>query len=94
MSKAAPVTDLCVLSLGWVHVLVPAEKGLKVAALLRGAVQVKHATGNSADWEIDEELRVNYETTKASRVRAKPSEPPASKATALIGVEPLKLTRR
>lgn len=94
MSKAAPVADLCVLTLGWVHVLVPAEKGLKVAALLRGAVQVRHATGSTADWEIDEELRVNYETTKASRVRANPSDAPTSKATALIGVEPLTLPRR
>lgn len=87
---ASASAAVCVLTVGWTHVLLPADKGLKVAALLRGSVEVKHVyEKDGADWEIQDELEVTYLTTKRSSVRSKHSEP--SRARLAIGHEPLKL---
>lgn len=93
MSKA-PVTDVCVIRMGYRHVLLPAEKGLKVIALLRGAVEVKHSLDRDVDWEIEGDLEVTYESTKASRVRANPDRATPPRSPRAIGHEPLKLPSR
>lgn len=91
MTKPQP--DLCVLSIGYQNVLLPADKGLKVAALLRGAVEVRHCIEHRvADWEIEGTLRVNYETAEPGRIRQKPSEQDAPSAPLALGHEPLKLS--
>lgn len=87
-----PEPDLCVLSIGYHNVLLPADKGLKVATLLRGALEVRHcAEHRVADWEIEGTVRVNYETAEPSRIREKSFEHGA-KVTLALGHEPSKLT--
>lgn len=93
MAVKKPQPDLCVLSVGYVHLLLPAEQGLKVAQLLRGSVEVKHCMEHRvADWEIEGTLRVNYETAEPGRIRQKSPEQEAPRGPLAIALEPLKLT--
>ena len=92
-SSKKPEPDLCVLSIGYFNVLLPADKGLKVATLLRGALEVRHCSEHRmADWEIEGTLRVNYETAEPGRIRQKLADREASTAPLALGHEPLKLT--
>lgn len=92
-AKPKPTAALCCVTINYVSFLLPAEAGLKVVALLRGA----HAC--SADYDrgdhsrfyaLGDELEVEYIAVKAAQVRAPRADiPPAPLA---IGREPLKLT--
>lgn len=82
---------MCCLTVGFVQLLLPADTGLKVASLLRGAV-AGHLRYDDSEriFEIQEELEVEYCAIKAGRVRM-PKPPAAAPAPLAIGHEPLKL---
>lgn|GEM_PF-1353564 len=87
-----PNQAMCCLTVGFVQILLPADAGLKVVALLRGAVEGHLRYDASVDriFEIDGELGVEYCAVKAGQVRM-PKPPAAPPAPAAIGHEPLKL---
>lgn len=91
-ASSKPTQTLCCLTVGYVEILLPAETGLKVASLLRGAVKghLRYDSAANQVFEIEGELDVEYSTVKAGKVRMpKPPGPPPSPLA--IGHEPLKL---
>ncbi|RSZ35107.1 MULTISPECIES: hypothetical protein [unclassified Variovorax] len=84
---------MCCLTVGFVQILLPADAGLKVAALLRGAVDghLRYDAAVDRVFEIQGEVDVEYCAIKAGQVRM-PKPPTASPAPLAIGREPLKLT--
>lgn len=90
-SQAAPA--LCCVSVGCERLLLPADAGIKLIQLLRGARDCKQRYGDGGYfYELGDELDVEYSAVKAGQVRSpKPDIPPAPLA---IGHEPLKLTHR
>lgn len=83
---------LCCVTLGHVEILMPADAGLKVVMLLRGAMRgERHYEDLQRVYEIRDELEVEFVALKASQVRA--ARPPAPEKSELlaIGREPLKL---
>lgn len=94
-SKAGPAApqDMCVLTIGHTEVLLPADAGLKVVSLLRGAVRgYSGFDGRGRDFEIHEELAVEYCAIKSGQVRMRREPAPDQPRTLAIGREPLKLT--
>lgn len=88
-AKAAPA--LCCVVIGFERLLLPADAGIKLIQLLRGARACKQSYGESDYvYELGDELEVEYSAVKAGQVRAPKADiPPAPLA---IGHEPLKLT--
>lgn len=88
MSRDKP--DLCCLTIGYREFLMPADKGMKVLALMKGATECnrQYEQGDYV-FEAEDEVCIEYRTVKAAQVRRKkPAKPPAPLA---IGHEPLKL---
>lgn len=83
---------MCCLTIGYVEVLMPADAGLKVVALLRGALRTQQGfDGCDRTYELGEKLQVEYCGVKAGQVR-RPKPPTPDAAPLAIGREPLKLT--
>lgn len=90
--KATPA--MCWLSIGYVEILLPADAGLKVVQLLRGAMRCETGYDNGRFFELRDELDVEYAAVKAGQVRAKtPDETRASPPNLQLVYEPLKLPR-
>lgn len=87
-----PNQAMCCLTVGFVQILLPADAGLKVVALLRGAVDghLHYDPTVERIFEIKGELDVEYCAIKAGQVRM-PKPPVAPPAPLAIGHEPLKL---
>lgn len=84
---------MCVLTIGHVEVLLPAEAGVKVVNLLRGAVRgYSGFDGRARDFEIHEELEVEYCAIKPGQVRMRREPATDQPRTLAIGREPQKLT--
>ncbi|MGQ3055425.1 MAG: hypothetical protein ACT6S0_26855 [Roseateles sp.] len=91
-AASKPNQAMCCLTVGHIQILLPADTGLKVVALLRGAVDghLRYDATLDRVFEIDGELDVQYCAIKAGQVRM-PKPPAAPPAPAAIGHEPLKL---
>ena len=93
-SSQKAAQSLCCVTVGHVEVLMPADAGLKVVMLLRGAMRADLRYEElQRVYEIRDELEVEFVAVKASQVRA--ARPPASDKSEVlaIGLEPLKLPR-
>jgi hypothetical protein len=98
MAARAPkaMAAMCWLSVGHVEILMPADAGMKVVQLLRGAVECRRSYDyGSSDrfYELRGELDVEYAAVKAGEVRAKKPEANTSHSILQLGHEPLKLPR-
>lgn len=95
-STPKAMAAMCWLNVGHVEILMPADAGLKVVQLLRGAVECRHRYDHESGgryYELREELDVEYAAVKAGQVRAKKPEADASPSFLQLGHEPLKLPR-
>lgn len=97
-TRSAPkaMAAMCWLNVGHVEILLPADAGLKVAQLLRGAVECRHSYDYESGgryYELRDELDVEYAAVKAGQVRPKKPEAGASLPILQLGREPLKLPR-
>ncbi len=91
MPARTKTAAMCCVTIGFVEVLMPADSGLKVVSLLRGALKGHVGySGGSYIFEVEDEIDVEYRVIKPGHVRMpKPPAPPA--APLAIGHEPLKL---
>lgn len=86
---------MCCLTLGHLEILLPADAGLKVVQLLRGAMRCdsNYDRGMSRHYVLRDELDVEYIAVRAGQVRAPTREPDADSPILRLGHEPLKLPR-
>jgi hypothetical protein len=95
-STPKPPQTLCVVSVGYTRILLPADIGLKLAGLLRGAVEVSPRYDTEAHreiFEIDDELQVEYSSIKADQVRRTAAQPPVASPVLALSHELPKLPR-
>lgn len=95
MATAKPhpkgVQPLCCVRIDFHSLLMPADKGRKLVELLESAAQVRQRYDGGAIYELTgDDLEVEYQTVKASQVRAAPGVVPSPSRA--IGHELLKLT--
>lgn len=67
--KINPNQHLCCVTIDYISVLLPADKGIKLVELLRGAVRVEKSFDSVRTYRIKEEVDVEYESAKPSQVR-------------------------
>ncbi|MBX3660705.1 MAG: hypothetical protein KF740_19900 [Ramlibacter sp.] len=94
---ATKTPDLCRIRIGFYSLLLPADKGLKVMALLQGALGCteKYDTGAHVEtYEIDEPVPLELTMVRANQVRRKVEPADRPPVIHAIGTEPLKLTYR
>ena len=88
-------TDLACLRVGWRPLLMPADRAIKVMALLRGALDVtEDHKGGQHVYVLGEPVELVLETVKASQIRRAAATPDTRTQQGLLRVEPLKLTNR
>lgn len=86
-------TDLACLRVGWRPLLMPADKAIKVMALLRGSLDVtEDHKGGQHVYVLGEPVELVLETVKASQIRRAAATPETRPQQGLLGIEPLKLT--
>ncbi|MCC5074322.1 hypothetical protein [Xanthomonas campestris] len=68
---------MCVVSIGFQHLLVPVAEGMKVVALLANAIEVEydHESVRRVGYVAGEPVRVRFETVTAAQVRLRPELP-------------------
>jgi len=71
---------MCVVKIGFESYLMPSTKGLKLVELVQGAVRVEYDyQGRSNAYIVGDEVSVEYQSIKASQLRARPTDaPPAA----------------
>lgn len=79
---------MCVVRIGFECLLLPASKGLRVVELLQGAIELERLYEQRIDaYTVKEEVPVEYQSIKASQLRARqttPTEPPAQRGPLLL----------
>jgi len=65
---------LCIVTIGYQHLLMPAAEGMKVVALLANAVDVDYdgASQHRVGYVVNEPVQVRFETVTADQIRARP----------------------
>lgn len=85
-----PAGPLCCLEIGYRHVLLPADKGMKVLALLQGAIECdERYRDQGVVYVVGEPLRIRFTSVEANQVAQQ--EPEKKPAVLQIAREPLKL---
>lgn len=72
MATKPKTGPMCIVSIGYQRLLMPADKGMKVVALLTEAVDVDHDPDDYQKYVVNDPIRVRFETIAASHVRLKP----------------------
>lgn len=71
MSAKREMKDCCIVTIGFVQVLMPATDGLKAMALLRNAVEVEHdMTRGYGNWVAGERPRCEMQMVDTRNIRA------------------------
>lgn len=86
--KPKPTQNLCCVTIDYTSLLLPAEKGIRLVELLRGAIRCERGFNRDRDYQMLDEAEVQYESVKASQVRMRQS------ADAPEPASPLRLTGR
>lgn len=64
---------MCVITIGYVPLIMPADKGMKVVALLSDAFAADHDPGDYRNYIVDELVDVRYESIRQDRPRSRPN---------------------
>jgi hypothetical protein len=76
MSAKREMKDCCIVTIGFVQVLMPATDGLKAMALLRNAVEVEHDMERGyGNWVAGERPRCEMQMVSPRNVRASVETP-------------------
>ena len=78
MAARKTTRDMCVVTIGFQHLLLPADSGLKVIALLRDALEVERDYGSDhrEKFIVGERPRCELQMISPRDVREKVDEPP------------------
>jgi hypothetical protein len=89
---AKPTQPMCCVSIGYLEVVLPADKGLQLVKLLQGAVACDHAYSpdHRRVYQVTGAPEVGYTTITADQIRM-PAPAPAKPGRALLGHEPLRI---
>ncbi|KHS06583.1 hypothetical protein RM61_15045 [Xanthomonas phaseoli pv. phaseoli] len=62
---------MCVITIGYQHLLMPVAEGMKVVALLANAIDVEfdHTTVRRVGYVAGDEVQVRFETVTAGQIR-------------------------
>lgn len=79
---------MCIVTIGYQHLLMPATEGMKVVALLANAIDVDYDRENlrRVGYVVNEPAQVRFETVTADQIRARP-DPESSAANRVLQLE-------
>ncbi|MEN9192814.1 hypothetical protein AB3094_14785 [Xanthomonas euvesicatoria] len=79
---------MCVITIGYQHLLMPVTEGMKVVALLASAIEVEfdHTTARRVGYVVGDAVQVRFETVTAAQIRL-PPDIQSSKARGALRLE-------